>query len=282
MQTDSAIPSAVRLGVTAAAHSCAAFSGASPPTGAADTATAADARAAAFPRAPIPPTAYGARPSDIVHVRGTGLAARAIRHCLPLAWGNHDATLIYITPQIAAGMRLRWTGWAVAEAEPPRFRLTRWPAYWRGLRKHRWQLVFLRVPHLPAAIAGRVEEHALAMAACRPRYDRLAILGHFFACITRANLRWGRQWQWYCTEAVAEQYYIAGHGARWCPWGITSMPTPFTTERRVLSGSLEIIGGSAMLPDPGIASFAEHLAALADRLDHRAPSPGPIPAPAPA
>jgi len=202
----------------------------------------------------VNPLAMGARIGDIVHTRGLGVYAKGIRRCLPDAWGNHDGTLVY-----------HGNGWGVAEALLSGFRVTPWEEYLdqceRGM-----EMAFLRPIGLPPAVAIQVQYWALEMAARRTRYNLGGILRIWWQIATRANLGEGRQeWDWYCTQAVRQQHIWAGSGPRWDVWA-KELPTPYTTEKRIVEGTLDIVTSTSHPDwDFGAVSLARHLEKVAAR-----------------
>ena len=205
------------------------------------------------------PDELGAQIGDVVHVRNAHLYGRLIRRCLG-SWGDHDGTLVHVTAERRRAFRLDFQGWGVAEAAPPRFRITPWREYFRALEARQKRLVFLRVP-APALVRFDVED--LAYTYTGRRYDKLAIAGMALQILFRANARWNARWSWYCTEAVAEQWRVAsevlGWGARFNVWGAEdSLPTPGTTEKRWREHTLQLVVPGVDVPDYGAAEFAAY------------------------
>jgi hypothetical protein len=190
----------------------------------------------------LPPTVFGARPGDILHLRSTTIYGRMIRRCLK-SWGNHDAVLVWRD------------GWYVAEALTSGFALTPWSAYWCEIESGA-RLAFLRPPDMGGVEALSVQGFALEMARQAPRYDYLAIMGILWSIAGRANEA-GREWDWYCTEAVRDHYSKAG----WDVWR-KARPTPLTTEKRILSGRLAIVTRTDY--DLGALELTRHLAEVAN------------------
>jgi hypothetical protein len=202
------------------------------------------------------PTNYGARPGDIVHVRSKTLYGRLIRRCLVGAWGNHDGTLIYLEVS-RYGLA---PGWYVAEALVSGFCLTPWADYLEECEAGA-RLAFLRPVGMAGDIALEVQYWALEMAGRKTPYNFGGILRVWWQIVTRANMGEGRQeWDWYCTQAVRQQHDWASRG-RWDIWG-KEMPTPLTTEKRILAGKLAIVTSQHPTHDLGALELTRHLGAV--------------------
>ena len=202
----------------------------------------------------ISPSLYGARPGDVVHVRGSSVYSRLILRCLPETWGTHDGTLV-----VDDG-----GNWHVAEALLRGFGATPWAAYCRRVMEGREALAFLRPTNVPEAISRGAHAWAWYMVRAAPRYDWRSILRITVNMALKTNLRNAVEWRWYCTEAVAWQYHWADPALHeFDVWGLETLPTPYTTEKRVRSGRLSIVEHGHDVPDLGLAAFRGHLAAKA-------------------
>jgi hypothetical protein len=166
-------------------------------------------------------------PGDLVHTRSDAFYGRLIRRALPQSWGNHDGIFC-----IHGGMP------CIAEALMPQgFVATPWEKYRERILKGKLSVVFLRA-------AGTDIFDGLAMQAeterwlqDAPKYDTSAIACIFLNILFRRNLKFGREWDWYCTEAVAE---ICRRALKLDIWG-HSHPTPYTTEKRWMSGEFNLV-----------------------------------------
>jgi len=91
--------------------------------------------------------------------------------------------------------------------------------------------------------------HAETMAIDAPKYDWQAILKILCNTVFRRNSTGQREWRWYCTEAVRGQYMQVSESLD--VWG-KALPTPLTTEKRVIAGELRVIA------ELGTDSFKTH------------------------
>lgn len=170
------------------------------------------------------PTAYGASPGDVVHVRSSGVYGWAIRRTLR-SWGNHDGVLVY---DVASG------AWGVAEALcSAGFVVTPWSEYVARVEDGTRAVVLLRHASATSDARAAICEAALSMAAANQRYDWRGVF--WIAANLACHSKTGRNWEhrWYCTEAVADLYRVVGLDV----WG-DHLPTPGTTAKRERDGKL--------------------------------------------
>lgn len=172
------------------------------------------------------PDTWGVVPGDVAHVRSSSVYGRVIRRVLPGAWGNHDGVIVWTTTE----------GWAIAEMTAHGFVLTPWADYRRAIAAGTTGVVFLRPCGITVAESARVAAWMEDEAIDPPAYDWLGILSHGVNVLLRVSTEWHREWKWYCTEHVAAGYAAIGRNV----WG-TDLPTPYTTEKRIRSGHLEVV-----------------------------------------
>ena len=172
------------------------------------------------------PTAYGAAPGDVVHVRSSGIYGWAIRRTLR-SWGNHDGVLVYDTSSDA---------WYVAEALcGPGYVVTPWTEYMARVAAGAASVVLLHHEGMTSAAAAEINNEALALARANPRYDWRGIFWIGYNLAFHADTGRNHEHRWYCTEAVADLYARVGLDC----WE-KGLPTPRTTEKRVASGPLRV------------------------------------------
>jgi len=170
------------------------------------------------------PETWGARPGDIVHVRGYTPYGYMIRLAIP-SWGNHDAILCYTTEH----------GWHVVEAQPFHTRRTPWTEYAHDIERGRIAVAIMRPCGIGPLASATIHAHAQSFADKRPRYDYSAIFWITYNVVFHQDSTRNRRHSWYCTEQTRDCHVPA-----WDVWGIP-LPTPYTTEKRNIEGRLELI-----------------------------------------
>jgi len=188
------------------------------------------------------PGEWNARPGDVVHVRSANPFARTIRIALPReTHGNHDGTLVYEPSR----------GWGVAEAlVQPGYVVTEWEHYWKEIAAGRVSVVFCRPVNMPTEVGLDIVHAAYELEALQPKYDRLAIVSIAANIAFKKTISRHREWQWYCTEAVRDLHLKATRDGEFDAWG-PGFPTPYTTEKRIEQGRLEVVG------EVGVVSYEQ-------------------------
>lgn len=173
------------------------------------------------------------RPGDILHVRTHTPLSWAIRRSVH-SWGCHDALVVFKDNRLQIG-----------DASPMKCHCTPLETWQARFDKKACEFFVCR----PVSAGGRVpplddlQGHMAAQwwlanvqgkpydFGAYPRLFAKAILGDL--CQRAA----GWKWAWYCTESCRDAW-LAGAGVD--IYGKTN-PTPRTTEKRILSGTMEIV-----------------------------------------
>lgn len=169
----------------------------------------------------------GVEAGDTAHFRSSTAYGKQIRRCIP-AWGNHDGTVVAYPDSPVY----------VAESVGTGFVLTPWEEYEALLNAGKTSVVFFRHFSLSRKEREHVAHVASEMTKLRIRYDWKSIIRIYLNIRFKRNRgTTAREWEWYCTEAVARIHHIA-HPASGDIWHYDTLPTPYTTEKRWGAGWL--------------------------------------------
>lgn len=179
--------------------------------------------------------AYSPQIGDVVLVKGSSLIGRIIqksfRAISPLKWSdglpsNHNGIM-----GIHAGK------WCVYQAQPGGFAATPWSAEIQAAYLGSQEMKIARVP------GGMLNDKRVLMNAWLENhlgtpYDYRSYISHVWRAVLRLSPVFPVQSdrRFYCTEAVKLAYRFVG-----LDWTNNELPTPYTVEKRVASGALEII-----------------------------------------
>lgn len=185
------------------------------------------------------------RPGDIFHVRSFGFWANAIREMLG-SWGNHDGLLLNLDHWQDKTARCDPENWYVGDSRPLRAKPTPLWQYERMIKLGQCEAKIYRPKKmLNCDEPGRAAQAYWMTFVNKSFYDFMAYPRLFLKCVFGDIFQAGAGWEWahWCTEGVANSLKFGG---KVDPYR-KSNPTPYTTEKRVMSEELIDISSTVFL-----------------------------------